>query len=219
MLRIPFAVALVFSLWLTACREKPPVAGNAPEPEAPADPWRPLSGKWEHALGGEIKETDGVLQLGMGYSMTGARWTGEIPQVPFELEAEARRVEGTDFFFSVTFPGRTDDEAASLIVGGWGGGLVGISSIDGLDASENETADFREFENGRWYSIRLRVTADEIRAWIDDEEVIDVSIEGRRLSLRVGPIEDCQPFGVATWETIGEVRGMRWKPLAEPLQP
>ena len=28
---------------------------------------------------------------------------------------------------------------ATLIVGGWGGGLVGISSIDGEDASNNST--------------------------------------------------------------------------------
>ena len=26
-----------------------------------------------------------------------------------------------------------------LIVGGWGGTVVGLSSIDGMDASENET--------------------------------------------------------------------------------
>lgn len=217
--RVPPFIVLLLGLLLAACREKPPVVEVPPEPEAPADPWRLLSGKWEQAAGGDVGEADGVLRLGMGYSLTAARWMGEIPQVPFELEAEARRVEGTDFFFSVTFPGRTDEESASLIVGGWGGGVVGISSIDGLDASENATTEFLEFENGRWYSIRLRVTEDEIQTWIDDKEVFDVSIEGRELSLRIGPIEDCRPFGVASFETVGELRGMRWKSLAEPLQP
>ena len=38
------------------------------------------------------------------------------------------------------------------------GGVVGLSSIGGFDASENETTQFVEFKNGQWYKIRLRVT-------------------------------------------------------------
>ena len=68
-------------------------------------------------------------------------------------------------------------------------------------------------------SDRCRWVCDRIEAWIDGESVIDVSIEDRKLSLRPGPIEVCAPFGVATWETVGEMRNMRWKPLPEPLQP
>jgi hypothetical protein len=204
------------ALILTGCRGKsgPPQVAGGVKQEA-VDPWTPLSGKWRLVAGGGMTEEEGVLRLGQGDPMTAVRWEGELPKAPFEIEAEARRVEGADFFFSVTFPGRTETEAASLIVGGWGGGLVGISSIDNLDASENATTSFRKFENGRWYAIRLRVTAGRIGAWIDGEPVIDVSIEGRELSLRPGPIEDCLPFGVATFETLGEVRGLRWKPLAE----
>ncbi len=205
---------------LAGCREQagdPPQSG--PAAEEPAEAWMPLTGQWHGVEGAEVTETDGILRLEAGYSLTGARWHGEIPKVPFELEAEARRVMGSDFFFSVTFPGRTDAEAATLVVGGWGGGLVGISSIDGLDASENETAEFMNLEDGRWYAIRLRVSASRIEAWIDGEPVIDVPVEDRKLSLRPGPIEVCAPFGVATWETVGEMRNMRWKPLPEPLQP
>lgn len=220
----PHFVVLVAStaLCLTACREKspppPPPSTELPE-QAPGDAWTPLTGQWQQVIGDEVAESDGVLTMGQGYPMTAVRWQGELPGVPFEIEAEARRVEGADFFFSVTFPGRKEGEAASLIVGGWGGGLVGISSIDGLDASENETSTFRNFENGRWYAIRLRVTDGRIATWIDDESVFDVSIEGRELSLRPGPIEDCLPFGVATFETLGELRGMRWKPLSDAPEP
>jgi hypothetical protein len=178
--------------------------------------WTSLVGQWQAVEGGgEFEEKGGVLRLGQGYPMTGARWQGELPRVPFEFEAEARRVLGSDFFFSLTFPGRVEGEAASLIVGGWGGGLVGISSIDGLDASENETCEFLSFENGTWYAIRLRVTEDRIGVWIDDRQITEVSIEDRRLSLRLGPIEDCLPFGVATFGTEGEIRNLRWRPVPD----
>ena len=70
------------------------------------------------------------------------------------------RVEGSDFFVGLTFPVR--DSHASLIVGGWAGSVVGISSIDGRDASENETTEVMKFKNGQWYKFRLRVRADRL---------------------------------------------------------
>ena len=54
--------------------------------------------------------------------------------------------------------------------------MVGLSSIDGADASMNETTSNRKFELGRWYVLRLRVTPSAITAWIDDEIVIDAGI-------------------------------------------
>lgn len=40
------------------------------------------------------------------------------------------------------------------------------------------------FVRGRWYRLRLRVTDDEIQAWIDGEEIIYVDLAGKTLSLR-----------------------------------
>ena len=51
--------------------------------------------------------------------------------------------------------------------------VVGLSSLDDMDASENDTSIRRDFESGRWYALRLRVTEDRIQAWIDEEAVID----------------------------------------------
>lgn len=205
-------LGLVLGL-LAACRDPAPSPVNEDRRDAAVteDGWRDLSGSWEGVEGGEVREDAGVLRLGFGEPMTAARWQGEVPEPPFEIEAEARRIEGADFFFGLTFPGRTPGEAASLIVGGWGGGVVGISSIDGFDASENPSTSYRTFENGRWHAIRLRVTADKIEGWVDGERLIDVEIGESELSLRPGPIEACLPFGLATWESMAEVRGMRWR--------
>ena len=86
-------------------------------------------------------------------------------------------------------------------MGGWGGSLVGISSLDGMDASENETTKFVSFETGRWYRIRLRVTEKKIQAWIDKEKLVDVDTAEQKISVRPGDIEMSKPFGLAAWQT------------------
>jgi hypothetical protein len=136
-------IGLALTAAVAACRETPggedrqnaETARSEPTAETSAPgPWRDLEGHWERRGGGQVVEEDGVLRLDWGEALTAARWTGELPRTPWEFEGEARRVNGTDFFFSLTFPVRRDDERVTWIVGGWGGSVVGISSIDGRDA-------------------------------------------------------------------------------------
>lgn len=173
--------------------------------------WIPIEGATEITF---QEETD-ILKIGSGYDLNGVHWGGEIPKIPYEIELEARRTSGTDFFCGMTFPVRDGGQHVTLVVGGWGGNLVGISSVQGLDASENSTSIYREFEDNQWYRIRVRVKKEHIAAWIDDEQLIDFYSEGQALSLRIGPIEDCAPMGLATWQTAGEIRGIRWKSISQ----
>ena len=158
---------------------------------------------------GEVTVEGGKLILGMGY-MTGVTWTGDIPRMNYEVELEAMRVEGSDFFCGMTFP--VGEDPCSFIVGGWGGGVVGISSLDGQDAANNETAQYLNFEKGRWFKIRLRVIPDKIQAWIDDEQVVNVETTGRKISIRV-EVEPSLPFGFSTWSTTGALRNIRIRKL------
>lgn len=192
-----------------ACRKQ---EDEAPTAEATLPEWTPLTGKWTGAEGGEVTEENGVLSMAYGDQLTAAKWTGAVPSMPFELEYEARRVNGSDFFGAVTFPAR-ENEFVTFIIGGWGGGLVGISSIDDLDASENETGSSMKFETGKWYRVRLVRSAEKIETWIDGEKVVDVDTTGRKLSLRPGPISGCTPFGFGTWQSTGEIRGAKWRKL------
>src|SRR5437867_12578609 len=99
---------------------------------------------------GATRADDGKIILESGV-MTGVTWSNDIPRMNFEVELEAMRVDGSDFFCGLTFP--VGKDPCSLIVGGWGGGVVGISSLDGEDAANNETTKYLSFENGRWYKI------------------------------------------------------------------
>jgi hypothetical protein len=166
----------------------------------------------DFAGGGEVKVDEGTIRLGSGIMLTGVSHTNPLPKVDYEVELEARKLEGYDFFCGLTFP--VSDSFCTLIVGGWGGGLVGLSSIDNYDASENETTQFMRFERDRWYQIRVRVTEPKIEAWIDNEKVIDISIVGRKVGLRAGEIESLVPFGIGTWQTTAALRNLRIRSVA-----
>lgn len=60
----------------------------------------------------------GVMRIGVGTDLNGVRWTGPMPTVPYVVELEARRMNGSDFLCGLTFPVRSGKECVSLIVGG-----------------------------------------------------------------------------------------------------
>ena len=164
----------------------------------------PFTGK------GPVKVEDGCIVLGHGY-ITGVNYTGTLPKANYEVRMDAQRVSGHDFFAGITFP--VNDSFLTWINGGWGGSVVGLSSLDGNDASENETSTSRDFQQGRWYRLWFAVQPDRIRAWIDDELVIDVVIANREVGLRLGEIELSKPFGIASYDTTAKVRNIEWRPL------
>jgi len=172
--------------------------------------WRetPFAGR------GETQVESGLLVLNMGDPFTGVAWTNEFPKIDFEVAFDAMRLAGSDFFCGLTVP--VKDSFCSLIVGGWGGSLVGISSLDRMDASENETTKFVNFEMGRWYRIRLRVTARRIEAWIDSDKLINVDIADKQVSLRPGDIELSKPFGIAAWQTTSALREIKFRRIDGP---
>ena len=181
--------------------------------------WRPLfDGKtltnWQATkfVGeGAVRVENGQIILEAGRSLTGITWTGpELPTTNYEIALQAMRVEGSDFFAGVTFP--VADSFCSLILGGWGGTVVGLSSINGMDASENETSQSIQFESGRWYSIRIRVTPATIEAWLDERQIINQSLKGNKISTRF-EVEASQPLGVASWRTKAALRELRLRRL------
>ncbi len=155
----------------------------------------------------------GVLEIGAGDVLTGLVYTNKTVTQNYEITLEARRTSGSDFFCGLTFPVGTN--SCTLVLGGWGGSLTGISSIDHMDASENSTSDSYKFEQQRWYQICLRVTPEKIEAWIDKDRIVNFEIEEHHLGMRAGEIEYCMPLGLATYQTRGEIRKLHLRRLAE----
>ncbi|HYT92308.1 MAG TPA: DUF1080 domain-containing protein, partial [Gemmataceae bacterium] len=156
---------------------------------------------------GKVHVKEGAVVLEKGDRMTGVTYARkDFPKVDYEVALEGKKLAGNDFFCTMTFP--VGDSFCSLVVGGWGGRVVGISSINGADASENETNREKEFKQGQWYRIRLRVTAKRIEAWIDGDQLVNLNTDGLKLSTRIECVP-CQPFGFATWDTVGAIRDVR----------
>ena len=198
------------------------INGQPQAAETPAAAgWRSLFdgerlGDWKvTAFGGEgeVGVIEGAIRIGMGADLSGITWQGEFPEQSYEIALEARRVDGNDFFCGLTFP--VGDECCSLILGGWGGSITGLSSIDGRDAGDNETTDTMTFEMGRWYAVVVRVTPRRIECAVDGEMVVDQDIENRRISVR-NEVAASKPLGIATYATVGEARNIRWRPLPKP---
>ena len=76
------------------------------------------------------------LVLNMGDGATGVTWDGDFdfPTMNYEVSLKAMRVNGNDFFCGMTFP--VNDDHLTLVVGGWSGTVIGLSCLDGYDASD-----------------------------------------------------------------------------------
>ena len=121
-------------------KDKPRVGLEAPFRRQEPRGWKstPFGGE------GKVYVKDGAIVMEMGSDMTGVTWTGKPPRSNYEISLEGMRIEGTDFFCTTTFP--VGKEYCSLVMGGWGGSIVGLSSIDSYDASENATTKIDRFQ-------------------------------------------------------------------------
>ncbi|NQT50969.1 DUF1080 domain-containing protein [bacterium] len=193
----------------------------APLPPLPGKGWKPmLNGKnldgWKVVAEGEDDEKnkaralDGVILCEQGVEITGIKTEMAFPTMDYEVAVDAMRVEGDDFFCAMTFP--YGKMAATFVVGGWGGSVVGISNVDGLNASENDTTQDITFAKQRWYRIRLRVTKQKIQAWIDKDKVIDLDTKDKKLAAWLQQ-EAYLPFGINAWQTKAALRNIMLRKL------
>lgn len=174
-------------------------------------------GQIDFAGGREAEVKAGVLTIRSGEMLSGIYWDGDqVPKSNYEFSLEARRVGGLDFFCGAAVP--VNESQCCLIVGGWAGATVGLSNIDGQDASSNATTKLMLFEDNRWYKIKIRVLPDRIITWIDGECVIYQNIVGKKISLR-GDTDLLTPLGLCTFATTAEMRNIMLQRIAPELDP
>ena len=168
---------------------------------------------------GEVSVKDGHLVIGQGAMMTGVKYEKVFPKINYEIRYEAKRNQGHDFFAACTFP--VGDSCCTFVNGGWGGGVTGLSSVNGYDASENQTGSYFSYRDNQWYRFRIRVTGPAIRVWVEEETkegkrketlVIDLETKDKKISLR-NETSKYQPLGICTWITEGELRNLEYRKL------
>ena len=168
----------------------------------------------DYAGSGAVTFNNDELEILMGEQLSGVAWKDNLPgRIDYQIEFMAMKIDGSDFFCGLTFPYK--DDACSLILGGWGGGVVGISSINGQDASDNETTDYMKFEDDRWYEIKVRATQDKIVAFLDNRKIVDLNTKDRQIDIRFG-VEEFLPLGIATYQTSAKFKNLKWTTLGQP---
>jgi hypothetical protein len=212
-----FAVLLLACLPVQGADEGPKAAAEAPSKERLLFDGKSLD-DWETVdIGGsgQVELEGGVMIINQGDSLSGVVYKKpqELPVTNYEISLMAKRLQGVDFFCALTFPVGDLKKCATLICGGWGGSVTGISSIDDVDASNNATGSYQKYEDDKWYAIRLRVTPENLSVWIDDKQVVDQDIKGRKVSLRPGPIESYAPLAISTYNTTGAIKAVRLRVL------
>lgn len=154
---------------------------------------------------------DGQLILPQGGDITGVNLEAAPATMDYEVAFDAMRVLGDDFFVGLTFP--IGDKHVTFVAGGWGGTVTGISCVGGENASENETTQFKNYKNGQWYAVRVKVTKEKLEITLDNEKMVDLELDGKTLGMRAGEIELSKPFGLATFRTTGAYKNIRWRKL------
>ncbi|HLK60029.1 MAG TPA: DUF1080 domain-containing protein [Chthonomonadaceae bacterium] len=173
-----------------------------------------FSGGGEAHVDPNFRGGPAAIVVDAGDPLSGITWTSDMPKTNYEITLEAMKIDGNDFMCGLTFP--VGDSYASLILGGWGGGVAGISSIENQDASENETSRTLSFPKDHWFKIRMRVTPAKLETWLDDKKIVDVNITGKKISLRFGEISKSVPLGLATYQTSAAYRAIKLHQLETP---
>ncbi len=171
--------------------------------------WVPLE-KTKFDMGSKVDVKDGNLLLAEGKPYSALIWGGTFPTVNYEVRLRAKRVAGDDIFCGLLFP--VDDSSCSLILGGWQNSVTGLSSVDEMFAVDNNTANYIEFDNNKWYKARLRVTEESIRVWLDGKEIIRQPRKDHRITPYPG-LELFEPFGLFTYCTSASVSEIYFKML------
>lgn len=162
---------------------------------------------------GAVKSEDGAIVMQQGAELTGIHWDGAaLPKRNYEVDLDAKKIDGSDFFCGLVFP--VGDDQCSFVVGGWGGGVVGLSAVDGMFADDNSTTSHMSFDDKRWYRIRLRVSETHIQAWIDDKRVVNLDTRGKKISMHPAVLP-LKPFGVSCFSTVAAVRNIRIRDLTK----
>ena len=209
-------VVLLLALFLCGCTSMPSTAATnewtSPFNGRDLEGWK-VHTKSEFETYGNASVKDGVIEFQAGGPYTAVSLLATFPTDNYELELSAKRTTGQDIFCGVLLPVGTNH--VSMVLGGWGNWVVGLSCVDNMVASDNETSFNMSFDNDRWYQVRVEVTPEKFQAWIDKKQVINLELEGKKINPYPG-LEVMVPFGLFTWDTSSAMKDIRYRSL--PIQ-
>ena len=73
----------------------------------------------------------------------------------------------------------------------------------------------RDFDQGKWYKLRLLVTDNRFQAFVEEKKIVNVGIKGRKIGMRFGEIEESVPLGLSTFRTTAEYKNIKIRHLED----
>ena len=129
--------------------------------------WQTTGGKWEG--------TDKAIYPANGDSESWAV-TGDPKWTDYTLRLRARKQAGREGFI-VLFHSKDGDNYRWWNVGGWGNTLARCESATNGDRAAYGAGVPFVVETGRWYDLRLEVTGNRVRGFVDGKLVTDTREE------------------------------------------
>jgi hypothetical protein len=173
--------------------------------------WKPFI-KTKYETGGTVEVKNGAVHLATGQPYSAVMWEGGFPRTNYEVELKAKKIDGNDIFCGLLFPVGTN--YCTMILGGWGNSVIGLSCVNYMAAADNETAVIKSFRANEWYDVKLRVTPEKIEAWVEGEQLIDLELAEKTITPYFG-LEMFAPFGFFTFETSAAAKDIYVKRIAE----
>ena len=130
----------------------------------------PKTGKPE-MVSGTWEMNDGILQHKAGEKAPLAICNYVIPSDHYTIECRARKDGGPEGFV-IVFNYMDQQHYCQLNFGTNGNTLHTIEQISGDSRTKTVTRP-GSVETGRWYDVRLIVSGDSVKAWLDDMPVFD----------------------------------------------
>ncbi|MBM4039649.1 MAG: hypothetical protein FJ290_14165 [Planctomycetes bacterium] len=161
------------------------------------DRWRPVKGgRFASAPSSVVGySAHAIVLMSRADIAAGLAYIWDFPKTDYELAFTAERIKGAGHSGSVVFP--VGDAHCAWAIGDLGK-LSGLDMVDGKRHTDIENPTRKEIDLGnRSHRCRLRVAAERVEGWIDDDKVIDLPTKGHRLALSEG-YEPLRPFGFFT---------------------
>ena len=140
-----------------------------PDHELKPEHLETISGNWKRNGDGSVSQTSMRQQCVAvlpNIVMDGKHYT---------LRYRARKDSG-DEGFMIVFNYVDRDNYCWVNFGGWGNTQHGIEQIVGGNKMQTVTKRGK-IESGRWYDVKIEVTGDNVKAWLDDDLVFDTQLK------------------------------------------
>jgi alpha-L-arabinofuranosidase len=122
---------------------------------------------WKLLGGGDWRVVDGVLRQDSEAESIRAV-TGDKSWTDYTFSLKARKLGGNEGFL-VLFRVNNDEDKCWWNVGGWDNSMHGIEMNDVLTQTPGS------IETGRWYDLRVEITSQNIKCFLDDKLIHDIN--------------------------------------------